>query len=351
MTILKKPHILAFLVSSIVVSSVTIWRQLPEANDKVPPFTLELHQTESGFEFSKIPGGTYQRGGLTNAVSVPIIPFLDRIPWFSDRINETNWLRRIKVEPDLSAPLQHVWMSEFYMQTNLVTIEQWEAVRVWGKEHGYEDLPKGVGKAADHPVCWVSWNTIIQWANAASEKDGLKPCYTLGGVIYRTGKSSAVECDWSANGYRLPTELEWEVAARGGLIGKRFPWGDTISHNEANYRGDNSYCTYDLSQDYHPKYASGQGPYTSPVGSFAPNRYGLYDMAGNVEQWCWDWYGDYETSPDTRGASKGPFRVMRGGDWSSRGSDVRCAQRPPPQIPGLVIVDDYFGFRLARSCR
>jgi formylglycine-generating enzyme required for sulfatase activity len=219
----------------------------------------------------------------------------------------------------IGGPLHQVTVSAFYMAQHETTKALWDEVRDWGTSRGYNDLMVGDGKAANHPVHSVSWFDMIKWCNARSEKDGLSPVYSVNGAVMRTG-SAEPTADWSANGYRLPTEAEWEKAARARLNRKRFPWGDTITHSQANYVSEGAYF-YDISptRGFHPAYAVGNRPYTSPVGSFAANGYGLHDMAGNVWEWCWDWIGNYDTgSPsDPRGASSGPYRVSRGGGWAT----------------------------------
>jgi formylglycine-generating enzyme required for sulfatase activity len=218
-------------------------------------------------------------------------------------------------------PTHSVTVSAFFMDRYEVTKAKWDEVRDWGLNNGYTDLPAGGGVAANHPVQTVSWHAVAKWCNARSQKDGLTPCYTVGGATYKTG-SSAPDCNWSASGYRLPTEAEWEKAARGGASGRRFPWSDSdfISHSRANYYAGAGYSYDQSSGGYHPTYNDGTMPYTSPGGAFAANGYGLYDMAGNVWEWCWDWYSSsyYASSPpnDPRGPSSGSYRVARGGSWS-----------------------------------
>jgi len=203
---------------------------------------------------------------------------------------------------------------------------------------------------SNDPVVMVSWCGAPAYCNWRSQQEGKEPCYDL----------STWECDFTKNGYRLPTEAEWEYAARGGLSGKRFPWGDTISHTQANYFSDSSY-SYDISptRGMHPLWNDGIppygiNPYTSPVGFFdgslrqksdfdwpgslisyqttnGANGYGLYDMTGNVWERCNDWHSDtyYSSSPyyNPRGPVSGSFHVLRGGGHGDLATNCRIAFR------------------------
>jgi formylglycine-generating enzyme len=258
---------------------------------------------------------------------------------------------RTSGDTDTNAPPVTVTVSAFYLGKNEVTKALWDEVRTWGTANGYTDLAAGAGKAANHPAQTISWWDVIKWCNARSQKEGLTPVYTVSGAVMKTG-TTAPTVNWSANGYRLPTEAEWEKAARGGVSGKRFPWGtDTISHSQANYNASSGY-SYDLSgsvNNCHPSYATGSWPYTSPVGAFAANAYGLHDMAGNMFEWCWDWYGasTYVTgATDPRGAVSGTYRVFRGGGWGGSAIYCRAASR---DYYAPTDGDDLVGFRIARS--
>ena len=225
-------------------------------------------------------------------------------------------------------PVYSIYVSAFYMDKHEVTKALWDEVRAWGLTNSYPDLwgdgypyaGAGGGKGPDHPVQMITWYEMVKWCNARSEKEGLPPCYRVSGAVYRTGDIDEVSCDWNANGYRLPTEAEWEKAARGWEDGARYPWGtDTISHAEANYHASGT-AFGNLSGDagFHPTCDDGMTPYTAPVGSFAPTGRGLYDMAGNVWEWCHDWYqsslGSSATT-DPWGSASGADRVVRGGSW------------------------------------
>ena len=180
-------------------------------------------------------------------------------------------------------------------------------------------------KGSGYPCVEVTWYGSAAYCNYRSEIDGRTPCYNL----------TEWSCDFTANGYRLSTNDEWEYAARGGLSGKRFPWGDTINHDNANYSANGSVYSYDTSPytnyTYHPDYDDNGWPYTSPVGTFAANGYGLYNMAGNVWEWCND--------------ASGSDRYIRGGGWRGGACYLRCGYlywNNPHGSPGNV------GFRAVR---
>ena len=248
----------------------------------------------------------------------------------------------------------NVTVSAFYMDVNLVSYAQWQSVYFWATNHGYSFDFAGSGNAPNQPVNLVNWYDVVKWSNARSQQAGLTPVYynSVSELTVYEGGDGVPFMDPTQNGYRLPTEAEWEKAARGGLSGQRFPWGNLITENLANYYGDTIDYSYDLGPNgYNPigNYPT-TAPGTSPVGYFAANGYGLYDMAGNVEEWCWDWYGTPYGQPTTTnptGAGPGSgYRVLRGGGWDGNAYLARCAGRndSDPRV-----ADDAFGFRCVRG--
>jgi len=182
--------------------------------------------------------------------------------------------------------------------------------------------PLHVFETRDHPVSGVSFRNAVLWCNARSKLEGLTLCYlNAKKEEYRGGHGETIWCDFSATGYRLPTSSEWEYAARAGEC-TRFPWGDTICFTNANYTGGKA--NYDLSGGgLHPVYSKGVNveffeQAISPVMSFPPNRFGLYDMIGNVAEWCWP---DNKTEVEFKRYSR---FILRGGSWRSWTQSLRA---------------------------
>ncbi|MBO4386294.1 MAG: SUMF1/EgtB/PvdO family nonheme iron enzyme [Treponema sp.] len=208
----------------------------------------------------------------------------------------------------------------------------------------------------NHPVDNVTWYNAIVYCNKRSLAEGLTPCYAIDGITnpddWGTPSYSwnAVECNFSANGYRLPTEAEWEYLARGGNtsnVGQTKYSGSDAIENVAWYDGN----AYDVGED-----DSNYG--THPVKQKLPNALGLYDMSGNVYEWCWDWYGTIDTSTPASGPSSGSERILRGGSWYH--FDSQCTVHYCNSAVPSYTCDanncygrtfgGHFGFRVVRSC-
>ena len=205
---------------------------------------------------------------------------------------------------DNERPVHTVYLDAFYIDAYEVTNAQYQKFMDATVRAAPTYWDNSKYNAPEQPVVGVSWYDAVAYA------------------------------EWA--GKRLPTEAEWEKAARGGLAGKRYQWGDEAPDSGGVYRAN-----------YDPgNYTEDGYNYPAPVGSFPPNGYGLYDMAGNVWEWCADWLGDdyYENSPlnNPLGPDFGTDRVLRGGSWAHLPDSLRVAYRcyDPP-----AIADHNIGFR------
>ena len=269
-----------------------------------------------------------------------------------------------------SYPEHTVEIDAFYMDKYEVTVAQWHDVRAWANGNGYPDLTNGLDDFAlyNHPVTQITWYDAVKWCNARSEREGLTPVYYVSrdmyaGNVYRTGETNLGiwQVNWHANGYRLPTEAEWEKAARGGLSGHYFPWRSRGGGYESHVNGSkaNYWDSGDPFADSSPVgfYQGGQYGTRADFDSLdvadMANGFGLHDLAGNVAEWCWDWHLNiyYENSPaaNPRGPQSGAFRIVRGGSWFSPAYRMRCFARDSLAPDNRTLPVGHVGLRCVRS--
>jgi formylglycine-generating enzyme required for sulfatase activity len=310
----RKALVMGLVGAALLVVSLTTWLVLhgggkqAETNSTGKDFTPpppELRNT-IGMQFVRIEPGTFLMGSPdgTNPPGVPA----------EEGRNEAETPHRVKLT------------KRYYLGAHLVTQEQWE--QVMGKDANHSGFK---GKDDDEkkklPVDSVTWFDCVEFCIKLSEKEKRKPHYRLTSVLRNEDgsiKAAEVELLAGGTGYRLPTEAEWEYACRAGT-GTPFWWGNTITPAQANYD-----CRSAYGKDG-KKYEDSYRPRTTPVGKFKPNDWGLYDMHGNLLQWCQDWYGkDYHKESDKKdpqGPNSGTLRVLRGGSWFNFPRYCRAAYR------------------------
>jgi len=297
----QKPNQQAQVMTSLRDSALSSRRRTQATQVTSTQQPQKITWQKDGAKMVLIPGGSFEMGDAMNEAEA----------WMKD-----------------SRPVHTVDLDGFYMDVNEVTVGQFKrfvnqsGYDWWSdNDNGWDEVAK-YSRSDNHPMIYVSWNDATAYAK------------------------------WA--GKRLPTEAEWEYAARGKLAGKRYPWGSENADGSQGNFADKSAAVDWANADVDDGYAT-----CSPVGSYRPNSYGLYDMAGNVWEWCTDWYDKdyYENSPakNPQGASAGTFqvmrskshRVLRGGSWHQPYYALRVALRNGKHDPNEY--SHQVGFRCASS--
>ncbi len=245
----------------------------------------QIVKTQSGDEMIRIPGGSFEMGSKTGQAD--------------------------------ERPVHRVTLSDFLMDRTEVTQQQYGRFPLPDPSHF---------KDPNRPVDQINWTDALDFCNERSLAEGLEPCYDL----------ETMECNFQANGYRLPTEAEWEYACRAGSIG---------TYNSGNAPAKLQGVAW---------YQANASQKTQAVAGKSPNAWGLYDMHGNVKEWCHDYYAEayYANSPDRdpHGPASGSERVIRGGAWDASADSCRSAYRASDaSLNDTCLASDAIGFRCVRN--
>jgi len=346
-----------FIVERSTDLSQGIWSPWARGTSVTATVSLKVQDFAAPADMSYIPAGYFTMGDIlddTQTVALPVHPvfvsgfYIDKFDVTQERMRQA--LQWAYNAGKLIVTSTNVINAEGDQQTllwlpNPQQVTGWDSVLSF--TNGQFVIDPYQSFRTNHPAIWVTWFGAVSVCNYLSQKEGLPACYNL----------TNWTCDFTATGYRLPTEAEWEKAARGGWEGYRFPWANadnTTSHAMANYRSTTDF-SYDLgpTQGYDPLATNYYGqPWTTPVGYFAANNYGLYDMSGNVWQWVWDWgtvryQGVDGVQFDPTGMATGFNRVFRGGSWMTVAAFTTVASRYIGYPPTFSYDD--VGFRTVRK--
>ena len=244
----------------------------------------------------------------------------------------------------------HYLTREIAMMETEVSRQMWANLKEAQPTLTYDRTHKTYSPTISHPVQQTTWYRAVLFANLLSLENGFTQCYykdaAFTTIVDATNYDidNQIYCDFAADGYRLPTEAEWEYACRAGTTGlfvcieTNYNSGNCLSCSSGTHQALEQYCVY----------CGNAAEQTEVVGSKLPNSWDLFDMHGNVQEWCWDWYADYPTGTmsDYVGPSSGSARVVRGGGWQSPAKACRSANRDY-YSPTIAFIN--LGFRLVRA--